>query len=306
MRLPTLREIGLFIRLSRLHFVVGSLLLYGLGAALAAYRGARIDTGLYLLGQAIVLSLQLMNHYFNEYFDVEVDRINPRRTWLSGGSGALAEGGLPPKVAMYAGFTALTIAAMLSGLLLVTGRAGLASWLFLLLIFAGAYFYNVPPVRLVGSGFGELTAALVVSGFVPALAFTLQLGTPDRLLLLSTLPLVAANFAMLLMVELPDYASNSAADKQNLMVRLGWLRGMRVHDAALALAFMILGAGYFLGLPYRVAVGPLLALPLGVAQVWTLWRIRGGAPPRWSLLTANAVVILGLMAYLELVGYLLT
>lgn len=264
-----------------------------------------IDVRLYLLGQVTITAAHLMNHFLNEYHDFEQDSLNTSRTLMSGGSGALGDEGLDPKVALYGSFAAMTILAISTGALLLTGRASLVSLLILLAIVLGAYFYNVPPIRLVSSGYGEFIASLIVSGLVPAFAFALQTGNLDLQILLATFPLVAANYAMMLIVELPDYATDLKVGKANVMVRLGWRHGMWLHDAALTLAFVSLGVGYVLGLPYKVAVGPMIALPLAVAQIFTLWRIRGGAPPRWTMLTISAVVILGLMAYLELAGYLL-
>jgi 1,4-dihydroxy-2-naphthoate octaprenyltransferase len=304
-RFPSRREIWLFIRLTRPHFLVGSLLTFGLGASIASYLGHPISTKLYLLGQAAITAAHLMNHFLNEFHDFNEDQLNLNRTILSGGSGALGEGGFPPKVALYASFVSMTILASVVGALLLTGQVSVVSWLILIMIVLGAYFYNVPPVRLVSSGYGEFIAALIVCGLVPAFSFSLQAGSVHLQVLLATFPLVSANYAMLLTVELPDYATDLKVGKSNIMVRLGWRKGMWLHDAALLLAFLGLGMGYMLGLPYKVAVGPLIALPLAVAQVWTLWRIRSGSPPRWTILTASALVILGLMIYLELAGYLL-
>jgi 1,4-dihydroxy-2-naphthoate octaprenyltransferase len=306
MHLPSRRELWLFLRLTRPHFLAGSLLSFGLGAALASYLKHPVDIGLYLLGQAAVTAAHIMNHFLNEYHDFEEDRLNDNRTPMSGGSGTLGEGGLDPKVALYSSFGAMTILATVAGVLLLSGRVSIVAWLLLFLIATGAYFYNVPPVRLAASGYGEFSAALIVSGLVPAFSYALQAGDLDLQVLLATFPLVAATFALLMIVELPDYATDLKVGKENLMVRLGWRNGMWLHDAALALAFVGLGVGYFSGLPYKVAVGPLIALPLAVAQIWTLWRIRNGAPTRWTMLTVSAVVLLGLMTYLELAGYLLS
>jgi len=305
-RFPSGRQLVQFLRLSRPHFLLGGFLLFGLGTAIASYLKYAIDIQLYVLGQAMITSTQLMAHYFNEYYDLKADRLNNNRTILSGGSGALGEDGLPPQTALYAGFAAITMIATLAGVLLVSGRPPLISWLLLVMGILGSYFYSVPPVRLVSSGYGEFTSALVVSGLVPAYAFSLQTGTIHPQVILSSLPLVAVTFAMLLLFDLPDYASDLKADKMTLMVRIGWRNGMRLHDAALVLAFASLGVGYLLGLPYKVAVGPMIALPLAVAQIWILWRIRGGAPPRWTMLAISELVILGLMTYLELAGYLLS
>lgn len=72
-------------------------MLYALGAAAAVQMGITINWAVYLLGQVVVTSIQLMGQYLNEYYDKEVDRLTANnRTWFSGGSGALSAG--PDKV----------------------------------------------------------------------------------------------------------------------------------------------------------------------------------------------------------------
>ena len=304
--MPTGRQILLFLKLSRPHFLVGGFLLYGLGASIASYLGRPIDLGLYALGQALVTAIQLMTHYLNEYFDSPADRDNSNRTPLSGGSGALGPDGLPRKVALYAGILSLALAATIGSAALVSGAMPALAWIILILIFLGAYFYSAPPVRLVSSGYGEIAASVVVAGLLPSFGFAVQTGELHRLLLMSTTPLMALSFAMLLVFELPDYATDVKYAKRNFMVRLGWQAAMRAHDLAVVFALLSLAVAYLNGLPPRVALSALIATPLGVAQVWQMRRIRMGFPPRWTTLTVSALALFALTAYLELAGYLLS
>ncbi|MEW6567900.1 MAG: prenyltransferase [Chloroflexota bacterium] len=300
-----LRWARLFIRLSRPHFLLGGALLYGLGAAIAHYLHYPLDGRLYALGQAMVSLIQLMAHYLNEYYDASDDLVNPQRNFLTGGSGALGPEGLPRRTALYAAIVCVTAAATVASVLLVHESVSLATWLLLVLSFLLAYFYGAPPVRLITSGYGELTTALLVAALVPAFAFSLLTGTLDRLLLLSSAPLVALNFAMLMAFTLNDYAADSRTGKRTLMIRLGWSTGMRLHDLAIALAVLAFAIGGFDGLPARVALGSLIALPLALAQVWQMARIRAGFKPQWRMLTVNAIGLFVLVAYLEIVGFLL-
>jgi len=300
------KQILSFIRLSRPHFLLGGFLLYGLGASIAAYLGRPIQPGLYLLGQLLVSSIQLTTHYLNEYHDGSVDVHNPNRTWLSGGSGAFREEGLPRTVPLYASIVTLTITATACSLLLIRGGTPLLAWLLLLLGFFGSYFYDARPLRLIESGYGELIASVIVTGIVPAFSFALQTGELHRLLIMSTAPLMALHFAMVLAFELPDYANDLKYGKRTLMVRVGWQNGMRLHDFAIVFAVLAYLLAYATGLPTRVAWGGLIALPLALAQVWQVDRIRQGQPPRWNLLTIGAAGLVALTAYLELIGYLLS
>lgn len=300
------QQLRLFVRLSRPLFLLGGVLLYALGAAIAAYLGRPIDAALYLVGQAIVTLLQLMAHYLNEYFDADADRENPARTRLTGGSGALGPEGLPRSVALYAGVIALALATTISTAALITGAFPLLAWPVLLLGFFGAFFHSTPPLRLVSTGYGELAASLVLAGLTPTFAYVLQTGELHRLLLMSTTPLIALCFAMIIVFELPDYATDVKYGKRNLMVRLGWSAAMRAHDVAIVFALISFGIAFSFGLPSRVSLGALIVVPLAAAQMWQLNRIRQGYPPRWTSLTFSALALFAIAAYLELAGYLLT
>jgi 1,4-dihydroxy-2-naphthoate octaprenyltransferase len=161
----------------------------------------------------------------------------------------------------------------------------------------GAYFYSSPPLSLAGSGFGELTASIVVAGLVPALAHLLQTGRPSPLVVLATAPLVVLHFAMLLAFEFPDFLSDEAAGKRTLLVRLGRRLGMRVHNTALVLAMALAVAATFLGLPARVALAVVIASPLVLLQLTLMRRIQRGDPLPFTRLTFVAIAIFSLTAY---------
>ncbi len=302
MKLST-RQLGLFLRLSRPHFLLGGFLLFALGVSIAAYLGKSIRTEIYLLGQAIVTSIQLMTHYFNEYYDAPGDSENPARTPFSGGSGALGPGALPRSTALYAGIAALTLGATFTGLLIIQRSTSLITWLILLLAFLGAFAYSAPPFKLVHSGYGELVASFVVAGLVPAFAYSLQTGDLHRLLFMTTIPLIALHFSMMIAFQLPDFATDIKYAKRTLMVRVGWQTAMRMHDAAIIFAGLAYIGAYLSGLPWRVSLGTLIAVPLGIAQIWQMGRIRRGQPPNWAILTWSAMLLFGLSAYLEWMGY---
>jgi len=300
------KQLFAFIRLSRPHFLLGGFLLYGLGASIAAYLGRPIHFTTYLIGQLLVTSIQLTTHFLNEYFDGAADVHNPNRTLMNGGSGMLGANGLPRVAALYAAVVTLTIAATGCSLLLLRGGTPLLAWLLLLLGFLGSYFYNAPPLRLIESGYGEILASVVVAGIVPAFSFALQTGELHRLLLMSTTPLIALHFAMVLVFELPDYATDAKFEKRTLMVRIGWEKGMRLHDYAILFAVLAYLLAFLAGLPQRIALGGLIPLPLALAQVWQLGRIRQGYPARWQLLTISATGLFALTTYLEMIGYILS
>jgi 1,4-dihydroxy-2-naphthoate octaprenyltransferase len=295
-----------FIRLSRPHFLIGGFLLFALGAAIANYLGVEVSLFRYLLGQGFMTCIQLMGHYLNEYYDAPVDNLNENRTPFNAGSGALGPDGLPRSIAFYAAITMLTLAGTLAGIMLLVGDIPLLTWIFALLGFLGAYSYSAPPFRTIRSGYGELATSLVVAGFVPSFSFSLFAGDLHRLIWMSTVPLIAFHFAMMLVFELPDYATDMKYEKETLMVRVGWATGMRMHDYAILFGILSFIIAFFNGLPGRVAIGGLIVLPLALAQIWQMNRIRNGFPPNWRVFTSGALLLFGLSAYFITLGFILS
>jgi 1,4-dihydroxy-2-naphthoate octaprenyltransferase len=153
-------------------------------------------------------------------------------------------------------------------------------------------------VRLVATGYGELTTCILLANLVPALGFVLQTGQLHRLLAMSTFPLTALTLASMLALEFPDYASDLKTEKRTLLVRLGWERAIRVHHALVLGAYLLFGFSISLGLPMAIGLPPLLTLPLALLQIWYINRIALGLKPNWTALTLNAAAISAAAAYL--------
>ncbi len=294
-----------FVKLGRPKFLFGGLLLYGLGAALAALAGAPIDWHRYVWGQAIISSTQLMTHYANDFFDLEADRANTTPTLWSGGSRILPSELLAPRVALVAALV-LAGCSLLLSLRLAAGTQNVPLCLPLsLTILTFSWAYSAPPLRLLSRGLGELTTALVVTLLTPLLAFYLQSERMIWLPVLACLPLCGLQFAMLLTIELPDAASDAALGKRTLVVRRGAAWGARCAALVVALSFCLLPLFVLVGLPWPVAVAGVVLAPLGA---WHASRLLGGAfrdSKRWASLASCSVALLAGTACAELLGALL-
>jgi 1,4-dihydroxy-2-naphthoate octaprenyltransferase len=284
--------------MSRPLFLLGGVLVYALGAGVARYLGIEIQWWIYLLGQAYVTTMQLSAHYLNEYFDSPADQHNPNRTIFSGGSGAVGEGKLSRNTVLLAALTTLTILASLTVLLLQTGQGSPLVVLVISLMFLGSFFYSSPPIRLVSSGYGELTTSIIVANLVPIFAFLLQYGDFHRLLALTTFPLTAIHMAMMVVFEFPDYATDIKFNKKTLLVRMGWERGMDLHNSLILGGFLLIGIAASFNLPLPIALPAFLPLPLGLFQIWQLRRISDGMKPNWRLLGLTSVALFASVTYL--------
>jgi 1,4-dihydroxy-2-naphthoate octaprenyltransferase len=292
-----MRSLSLFIRLSRPLFVIGVMLIYALGVGIAHYLGVVIDWGVYILGQAWVSLLQLSAQYLNEYFNAPADEVNPNRTILTGGSGALGEGKLPRRVALMASFTCLTFLASITVVMIAQVEPPMASYLIMGLAFLGALFYSTPPLKLEASGYGELIVSVIVALMVPAFSYNLQAGELSVLIPMSTFPMTALHLAMLLAFELPDYTTDIKTGKQTLLVRLGWQQGMTLHNILILSAFLLVGLAGIFGYPTFALVAGLIPLPLGFIQILQMRNIRRGVKPNWNALTIGALALFTAMAY---------
>ena len=293
-----MHRIRLIFLLSRPLFLLGGALVYALGAGIARYLGAPIDWGLYVLGQAYVTTMQLSAQYLNEYYDSSADRDNPKRTPFSGGSGAVGKGKLSQETVMWAALTALTIFASLTVVLISVTPLSPLLITIVVLAFLGSFFYSAPPIKLAHSGYGELTTSILVANLVPIFAFVLQYGELHRLLVMSTFPLTTLHLAMMIVFEFPDYLNDLKYEKPTLLVRVGWERGMVLHNILILTGFLLLGLAATFGLPLAIALPAFIPLPLGLLQIWQMRRIAGGGKPNWTTMGFTAVVLFGSVAYL--------
>ena len=298
-----MNSLRLFIKLSRPLPILGVFLTFGLGTGIARYLGASIDWPVYLLSQAWVTLLQLSMHYLGDYFAHPADVANTPRTPFSERSDALGPGKLSRNLALWAGVSCLSVAASLTVLLLRMIGGSPAVLLMMGLIFLGVLSYSVPPLRLASSGYGELLMSILVANLVPALAYLLQADEWSRLLPMSTFPLLLLHLAMMIAFEFPDYAADAKFEKSTILVRMGWQRGMQLHNLLLLGGFGLIGVAWALGLPYQIALPALFVLPIAAFQIWMMNRIEAGSRPNWLLLTVVAAAIFGLAAYLLAYGF---
>jgi len=287
----------IFLRLSHPWFVLGGILVYALGTGVADYLGTTINWNVYLLGQVWIIAMQLGAAYLYEYYEALASARDPFHASPPGGNGRISPGKQPITL-LVAVAVCLTAVATLTALMLRELSLAPATLAVMALITLGAVAYSVPPVRLAFSGYGELIVAILFANLVPAFAFLMQTGDLHRLLAMSTFPLAALFLALSLAYELADYAADLKRGRRTLMVRVGWQRGMGLHNGMILGAFLLLGLALTFGLPLGIGLPAFLPLPLGLLQIWQMRRISDGAKPNWRALRLSAVVIFATTAYL--------
>jgi 1,4-dihydroxy-2-naphthoate octaprenyltransferase len=304
-----LRSVLAFIRLGRPQFLVGGFLLYGLGAAVAAWAGVcvggAVDWQRYAWGQLAITAAQLMTHYCNDYFDLEADAANATPTRWSGGSRVLPGGELPPVAALIAavvlGLVSLAAAVRLA---LLPGAGRLTAPLLVATVIL-SWEYSAPPLRLHSRGVGELEVALVVACMTPLAGFYLQAGRLMALPFLVVAPLCCLQVAMLLAIEFPDAEGDTATGKRTLVVRFGAAWAARAYQIIVIAAYGFAPLFLLAGLPPVVAGGALLTSPLAAFQIAHMRRGAWRDPARWEgVAFATVLLFIGTTASL-LIAFLI-
>jgi 1,4-dihydroxy-2-naphthoate octaprenyltransferase len=267
------------IRLVRAHFLLGGVLMFALGA----FSTGMFNAAGYVIGQAMVTATQLTAHLVNEFADADADALVRNRTWFSGGSGAIADGSVSRRAAVFAAATtsvvALGLIAMMFGRNAEAAAIGIAA-------LGVAWLYSIEPIRLLATGFGELVTSLVVAMGVPIVGALANGGTVSDPLRWAIAVLVPIHLAMMLCFELPDLESDREAGKSVVAVRLG----RETTGSLVAGLFGVAG----LALGFGVVIGPLpdlslLSLAAATPAAISIWAMRRA---QWKALTLGAVATL--------------
>lgn len=295
----------LFYKLSRPHFLLGSLMQILLGSGIAHYLEYRIDWNVFFISVGWALSLQLAIQYLIQYFNVNPVPIRIKPTFFTFHDDLLGEGErqLPRNFALVASAGMLTITTIFTLGMAQFNRLNLSLVIVMGIILVLALLYALPVVYLFEFGQGELVFAILAGIFLPGFGFIMQTGETHRLLILATLPLVIMLISVLLAFEFPNYAVNLKYQEHNLLLQLGWKSAMYVHNTFIFFSFVTLGLGIILGLPPEISLPPFLSFPLGLLQIWQMRRIEAGGKPNWRTLTWNAVGTFGLMNFTLMVSF---
>jgi 1,4-dihydroxy-2-naphthoate polyprenyltransferase len=291
------RRLLAFLTLTRPVFLLGGVMMYGLGLAWVAEDAPRIDMLAAVVGQVMVTATQLVAQYANEYYDDDADLNNANRTYFSGGSGVFASRALPRVVALRA--AQVCAAVSLVAILFLAFRAPVAAMIGAVSLPA-AWFYSAPPVAFARRAWGEIEASILVTILVPYAAYATQSALLSPSLIMMCLPLFFLHMAMLIAFSLPDRETDALVGKDTLAVVLGARTTIALHNVLLLVAILILGAWAQLE-AWRWWYGLTVVLP--VAQFVLALQLLRPNPP-WKLFTLVAVASFAVAAAGMLAGML--
>lgn len=263
------------LRIARPQFAIAGLALFIFGACWAILLGMPFSLSRMIFGYLVLLPAHLSISYSNDFFDVEVDKLD-KHTFFSGGSGILVD---HPELRKPAKWTAIILILLSLGLGIVFLIVYSFPIWFLFFVVLGnllGWFYTAPPLKLAYRGLGELTMILCIGLLVPGLGYLVAGGpmNPDAYLFCP--PLMLYGLAFILSVEIPDMESDRLGNKRTWVVRKG-----RGFCFVMIAATLFLATLFFWCIPWITTrsypldirfLGCLSLLPLGAGCVGLLKR----------------------------------
>jgi 1,4-dihydroxy-2-naphthoate octaprenyltransferase len=277
------------LRLSRPIILLLDALTYFLGGGVARYLGHAINYQLFWLGFIVMILAQICMNLLVEAFRPSNEPI------IKGES--IANRKIIHDASLYISIASLTAIAVIVVLLYKNSRFALPALFYLVLSLLVILLYSVPPSRLVDKGYGEILLAAHLGFLVPSISFLLQSGGFHRLLNATILPVTCLFLAVFLILDFPSYSEDLKYERQTLLVRLGWERAVPVHHGLVILAYVLFGFEPLFGFSLGLLWPAFLTIPFGLLQIYLLRNIALGAKPIWSLITANAIALLGMTVY---------
>lgn len=272
-------------RPGRLALVV---LVYALGVAVAAARGATPDSRA-LVGAAALVPAAASVSYAEAYADRWSGDRRPRPG--SDGDDAPATES-SRQFALRAAASTLLVAGAFTVGSVVGGALRPEAATLLAAIVALGWAHSLEPVALAGRGLGELDAAAVGGLVLPAYGAATVGGSPAATAL-AALPLALLLFANLLAVG--RSAPDDAAGSRTLAGRLAADRLRALYVASAAGAFLALGGLWAVGLPVPVAAA---GLPIAPLSAWAALRYVRRRDPRPSAAATVGFAVCQLLGWL--------
>jgi len=277
--------------------MITTMAMYLLGTGLAKYLGGRLDTLNFFLGLIWIILLQLGMFLLGDHFQTPFDEGLIRKKTQEQTS-EKDPGSEPPVLILLSSVSFLAGAAVLGIILGIRGDLNLASTFVMVTYFLLHILIVVPGISLDLSGIGEFITSIILVIIPPVLAYLLQTGEFHRFITLSVFPLFPLNLALILVMRLKRYPADLAKKRKTLLVRLGWVQGVFIHNLLVFSGFLLFGLSMLFGLPFKLIGTVFLVIPAGIYIIWYLSRLEDGAPVRWSMITLLSLAVFFLPVYL--------
>ena len=271
--------------------------LYLLGAGFARYLGQRINYLIFLMALSWLVFLQLGFYFLGDHFRTPFDRGLVNRLPFDS-KDLTAKVYQPGELLLYISLSCFAATALITILMGLLGVISFSIIVIMGLIFAGFFLLVVRGISLDQSGIGEIITSFTLVILSPTIAFILQYDIFHRFLVIGIFPLFPLHLAMILFLRLTRYREDLRQNRKSILVRIGWIQGVFLHNLMILSGFLLFGIFLIFGSPFRL-VGPVfLALPAALYLIWSLSQLEDGAPVRWPVLTLLSLIVFFLPVYL--------
>ena len=268
MQISNVEKIAGWVTLSRPSFHTVGILPFILGTVLAYRIDSVFSMEVFILGVSAVILIMLSTYHLGEYFDYREDEISQRlyRSRFAGGSGVIPAGNIPRSVALRTGIAAFILAGIIGIILQFVLKTGPYTLLLGCLGAFPGFFYSTRPVRLVQRGIGEIIIGFCYGWLPIASAYYIQTASIHPTIHWLSIPVALTIFNVILLNEYPDYESDKATGKKNLLYRIGKKNGEFLYVAASLLASMAMLTAPLRGIPFNIIYfyAPVLIISLYV------------------------------------------
>ncbi len=237
-----MEKISTFIKLTRIQFVLPSILPFTAGTIVGWRASGSFNLNLFFICLIGIILIMLMGFLTDEYIDYYVDRTNVVNTKFSGGSRVLVEGHFSRKVALISGIICGAI--FVSLVVPIYFKYYFKSFPYLALfgavgLFLG-YAYGDPPFKLSYKGWGEILTAFDCGYLSIAAGYYISTGRIDLIPFVLSFPPALTVFCLAFINAYPDISSDKEGGKMTLPVIFGIKRMNYVYMVSLVLADIFL------------------------------------------------------------------
>jgi 1,4-dihydroxy-2-naphthoate octaprenyltransferase len=275
--------------------LLAALAFYFLGMSISAYLGVSISWIRALIGFVMLVSLLSGGALLDAFFWLvsQPPGVAAYTDDRWGLDPSLPKGSVISLAVVYFGIGIGMVVLLLAG-----GGLTMTDWLVVSVLAILLVVTPVPPIQLAQRGVGELTSVFVLAVVAPALGQSLQSGAIHSITAVLTFPLFLLALSAVLASGLERFAADVHFNRKTILTRLGWQTSMVIHSVSILLAFIILLSSSWMGVPARLGLFACLALPVGLFQLWLVYKLGQGAPPFWKLIRFISLATPALTVYL--------
>jgi hypothetical protein len=161
---------------------------------------------------------------------------------------------------------------------------------------------EILPTRISQWGLEEFFRAFLFANLIPALAFSLQANIYHRLIFLLTFPLFFFFLSFFIVGNISAVHETPIESSGSLIRKIGSFPVLRMHNLSLLMGYLILLAGTFFELPWKLIWPALMTIPIGLLQIWQINQILDGKKPNLTALEFTAATIAIFTTYFSILA----